>query len=215
MRLGIIGDIHADVRALEAVFRHLEGLDVDRLVCTGDLVGYGWQADQVVALVRDRQIPCIRGNHDRWALEKRQVIGPRGWKPAVFHDATWEYLQNLPTSRLLHEPEVLIEIHHGSPESDMEFVTPYKPLPQSVENHLERCEARVLLLGHTHIAMIERRPGKLIVNPGSVLGVSGVQTSYSFGVLDLDDLSVFIHDVRTGREIRRDPLFQPIEEAAP
>lgn len=207
MRLGILGDIHADARALESVMRHLERLAVDRSVCTGDLVGYGWQPDDVVELVQSLAIPCIRGNHDRWALERKQVIGPRGWKPAVFRDPTWEFLNTLPASMQIEIGGVCVEIHHGSPESDMEFVTPYKPLPRSVEDHLTRCEAQVLLLGHTHIPMIERRPGRLILNPGSVLGVSGVQTSYSFAVLDLSDLAVFLFDVRTGREMRRDPVF--------
>jgi hypothetical protein len=40
-----------------------------------------------------------------------------------------------------------------------------------------------------------------------VLGVPGVQTSYSFAVVDLDDLATIFYDVRTGREIHRDPIF--------
>ena len=50
-------------------------------------------------------------------------------------------------------------------------------------------------------------PRGTIINPGSVLGVPGIQTSYSFGVLEWDPLAVVIHDVRTGREIHRDPVF--------
>src|SRR3954452_1340381 len=83
MRLGLIADIHADPRALEATLRHLEALRVEEIVCAGDLVGYGAEPDAVVTMLRDRAIPCIRGNHDRWALERRQVIGIRGWKPAA------------------------------------------------------------------------------------------------------------------------------------
>ena len=98
MKLGLIGDIHADSRALETALRHLDDLGVDQLLCTGDLIGYGWQADAVVDRVRKLAIPCVRGNHDRWALERRQVIGPRGWKPAELDDATWEFLETLPAA---------------------------------------------------------------------------------------------------------------------
>lgn len=207
MRLGLIADIHADPRALERALRGLESHGVDQTVCAGDLVGYGGQPDAVVALLRERSIPCIRGNHDRWALERRQVIGPRGWKRAVLRDDTWEFLAALPASDRRVIAGRVLAVHHGSPASDTEFVTPYKPLPPSVEQFWGETDAEILILAHTHIPMIDRAPGRLIVNPGSVLGVPGVQTSYSYGILDFGDLSVRIFEIRTGREIRRDPVF--------
>jgi hypothetical protein len=44
-----------------------------------------------------------------------------------------------------------------------------------------------------------------VINPGSTMGVPGVQTSYTFAVLATGSLAVRIYEVRTGREIRRDP----------
>jgi hypothetical protein len=55
--------------------------------------------------------------------------------------------------------------------------------------------------------MIDRGPSGTVINPGSVLGVPGVQTSYSFAVVDPDILAFRLFDIRTGREIRRDPVF--------
>jgi putative phosphoesterase len=207
MRLGLLADIHADPRALEGALRGLEAHGVDQIVCAGDLVGYGAQPDAAVALIRDRAIPCIRGNHDRWALERRQVIGPRGWEPAALSDETWEFLDALPASDQRTWAGRVVAIHHGSPTSDTEFVSPYKPLPESVERFWDESDAQVLILGHTHQPMIHRDPRGTIINPGSVLGVPGVQTSYSFAILDADTLAVRIFDIRTGREIRRDPVF--------
>jgi len=205
-RIGIIADIHGDIRALEAALGRLESLGVTEIICLGDLVGYGSEPDAVVTEIRDRGIICVRGNHDRWAVERRQLLGLRGWRPAVLRDETWSFLANLPSSLRLVRSETLIELHHGSPSSDTEFVTAYKPMPPSVEELWDRGEARVLLLGHTHVPMIERAPRGTVINPGSLLGVSGVQTSYSFAVLDVEDLSVRIFEVRSGREIRRDPI---------
>lgn len=208
MKLGLIGDIHGDSRALESTLRHLEALRVDQLLCTGDLIGYGYQADAVVARVRDLAIPCVRGNHDRWALERKQVIGPRGWRPASLADATWEYLESLPSALRWTAEGVVIEVHHGSPASDTEFVTPYRPLPESIMHFWDRSDASVLVLGHTHLPMIDREVGRgTILNPGSIMGIPGVQTSYSFAVLDVPSLAVRVYEVRTGREIRRDPVF--------
>ncbi|HEV3168519.1 MAG TPA: metallophosphoesterase family protein [Isosphaeraceae bacterium] len=207
MKLGLIADIHADIRALEATLRWLDAMKVRQIVCAGDLVGYGTQADAAVALIRDRGIPSIRGNHDRWALERKQVIGLRGWRTAELTDDTWAFLATLPASRQLDLGGRLIEIHHGSPSSDTEFVSPYKPVPESVDKFWSESDAKVLILGHTHIPMIDRTPRGTIINPGSVMGVTGIQTSYSFGVVDLESLAVRIFEVRTGREIRRDPVF--------
>jgi putative phosphoesterase len=199
MNLGLIADIHADIRALEATLARLDELAISRIYCAGDLVGYGSEPDAVAALLSDRGIPCVRGNHDRWALERRQVLGVRGWKPAEFHDDTWEILHQLPASRRVQLDGVTIEIHHGSPASDTEYVTAYKPLPPSVEEFWNRSHTDYLILGHTHIPMIERQSRGTVINPGSVLGVPGIPTSYTFAVLDTVELSVRIFDVRTGR----------------
>ena len=186
MRLGLIADIHGDMRALEATLARLDELGVDRVVCMGDLVGYGTDHDAAVAAIRDRAIPCVRGNHDRWAVEKRQLLGLRGWRTTELRDDTWEFLESLPHSLRLECDGRILELHHGSPASDTEYVTAYKPMPASVEQFWDRSDAHVLLLGHTHIPMIERGPRGTVINPGSTMGVPGVQTSYTFAVLETD-----------------------------
>lgn len=214
MRLGLIGDIHGDPRALELALRQLEVIGVDDLLCNGDLVGYGYYPDAAVELVRDRGIPCVRGNHDRWAIERRRLLGPRGWKPATLRDDTWEYLEAMPESLTRTYDGKTVTVHHGSPGSDTEFVSAYKPMPESVQRFWETSEASVLVLGHTHLPMIEHVDrGRLILNPGSVHGVSGVQTSYSFAVLSLEPhcLAVRVFDIRLGRIFRRDPVTLPDE----
>jgi len=65
----------------------------------------------------------------------------------------------------------------------------------------------VLVLGHTHLPMIDRQGDGLVINPGSLMGIPGIQTSYSFAILALPERSVRIFEVRDGREIRRDPVF--------
>jgi putative phosphoesterase len=207
MKLGLISDIHADARALETALGYLDELGVERTLCAGDLVGYGSQPDDAIAMIRERSIPVIRGNHDRWALERRQVVGPRGWKPAEMNDRSWEFLRSLPAELRVELAGRTIIVHHGSPTSDTEFVSPYKPLPPSVAQFWDTEPGVVLILGHTHLPMIERTERGTIINPGSVMGVPGVQTSYSFAVVELETLEVRFYEVRTGREFRRDPIY--------
>ena len=70
MKLGLISDIHGDAVALELAWANLTVLGADRIVCAGDLVGYGPHPDRVVAFLAEHGIDSVRGNHDRWALER-------------------------------------------------------------------------------------------------------------------------------------------------
>lgn len=39
MRIGIISDIHGNIKALDAVLRELENKNIDKIICLGDLIG--------------------------------------------------------------------------------------------------------------------------------------------------------------------------------
>ena len=58
MKLGLLSDIHGDAVALELAWAHLVVLGADRIVCAGDLVGYGPHPDRVVAFVAEHKIDC-------------------------------------------------------------------------------------------------------------------------------------------------------------
>ena len=68
--LGVITDLHADLGALQAALERMDDLGVDLVVCAGDIVDGGDEPEQVIALLREWRIPCIRGNHDRWAVAR-------------------------------------------------------------------------------------------------------------------------------------------------
>ena len=63
-RYGVLGDIHGNREALEAVLRELDARGVRQLLCVGDIVGYNADPDECVALVRSRRVATIAGNHD-------------------------------------------------------------------------------------------------------------------------------------------------------
>ncbi len=135
-------------------------------------------------------------------------MAPGAGSSARLRDETLEYLVGLPVSLDFELGGHKIAVYHGSPAADTEFVTPYKIIPPSVDRFWDQSGAELLILGHSHIPMVERTPHGTIVNPGSILGTAGVQTSYSFAIVELDDgLAVRWYDVRNGRELRRDPVF--------
>ena len=67
MRLAIFADIHANRQAFSACLDFARGRGAERMVCLGDIVGYGadpeWAVDTVMGLVDDGAV-AVMGNHD-------------------------------------------------------------------------------------------------------------------------------------------------------
>ena len=64
MKYAIISDIHANLTALKNVIADAKACRVDKFVCLGDVVGYGPQPAETLALVRETCFVTLAGNHD-------------------------------------------------------------------------------------------------------------------------------------------------------
>lgn len=64
MRVAILSDIHGNIEALDAVWLDMVPMQVERVVCLGDVVGYGPNPEEAVASVRERGVLCCMGNHE-------------------------------------------------------------------------------------------------------------------------------------------------------
>jgi putative phosphoesterase len=200
MKLGVISDIHGDPIALELAWSHLILLGADRIICAGDLVGYGPFPDRVAAFFRDRGVDAVRGNHDRWAVERgpgvRDEFG--GGAPGA---ETLEYLRSLPFHLLIAHGRTVGVVVHGSPRSDMEFVNRSTHAPDVLRDDLAELGCELLVVGHTHRPMWFRCPEGLVINPGSAVSMPVVDTSRTFALVNLDTLEPTFHDVESGRPV--------------
>ena len=204
MKLGLISDIHGDPVALELAWAHLTVLGADRIVCAGDLVGYGPFPDRVVEFLREHQVPSVRGNHDRWALERG--LGVRDeYKGGTPSRETLEYLQSLRHDLLVAHEQTIGVVVHGSPSSDMEFVNRRSHPPAVLRGYLSELSCQFLVVGHTHKPMWFRCPEGLVINPGSVVSMPVVNSSRTFAMVDLDSLEPTFHDVESGRVVEIEP----------
>ena len=74
MKYGILGDIHANLEALEAVLEEMEAQGVKKHVSVGDLVGYGANPVECIDIVRGRLKAVVTaGNHDFAAVDKLNI----------------------------------------------------------------------------------------------------------------------------------------------
>jgi len=172
MLVGVISDIHSNLPAMKAVLAAIKRLGPQRIICAGDIVGYNASPDEVCALLRDRKVGSILGNHDRaLALgdtsrlveDAARVIR---WTRRRLSGASREALEDLPARRSLSLGGRRILLVHGSPQDDDEYVLPLTEKLWPFGNP----GADVLVMGHTHVQWTDRFEGcgLTVINPGSV-----------------------------------------------
>ena len=93
----------------------------------------------------ERNIPCVRGNHDRWALGQGRADSPCATDGQELDATGWDlsgralrYLASLPESLHFVEDGVRFHVCHGSPRSDMDGVCPDRPSTATLEESLDR-----------------------------------------------------------------------------
>ena len=64
MKIAVISDIHSNIYELNEVLTDIENRNVDIIVCTGDLVGYGTRPNEVIEKIKKEKILTIMGNYD-------------------------------------------------------------------------------------------------------------------------------------------------------
>lgn len=166
-RIGLVSDVHASPAPLAAALDLFADESVDRIVCAGDIAGYGEALDATVDLLREAGVETIHGNHDRWFLARRDI--------ATHATRTW--LEGLPA--VLDET---IEgrrfycVHASPPRSLMEGMrlldetgTPDGVARIDWETRLRGFDADLLVVGHTHQLFAQEIGDTLVVNPGSTL----------------------------------------------
>jgi predicted phosphodiesterase len=118
-RLAILSDVHADASALRDALVQIQKLGCDEIVCAGDLLDWGTHPEETISLLKERGIPCVRGNHDRWAIEHGEDI--RG-RPLT--GRTVCFLESLVRLWQTTIEGVRVVIWHARPGSDMEGICP-------------------------------------------------------------------------------------------
>lgn len=129
-RLAILSDIHGHLTGLLAAFADLQAQGCDGIVCLGDLVEGGPADEEVVATMRDRGIPCVRGNHD---VQHDVVLAAE----------TRAWLAALP-ERIEEDDALFI---HISPRRRQRYVAD----PVEAWNVFDECPFRLVFVGHVHV----------------------------------------------------------------
>lgn len=179
MKVALIGDVHGNLPALEAVLAHARDHHVEALWNVGDFVGYGPFPEEVVQRLRAEQALSVVGNYDLKALQagarkggaKKSRVQEKGlafrWAYEHLSKASRAYLRDLPKEIRLQIAARRILLVHGSPASVKEHLGPETPAERLQELALT-ADADVIICGHSHQPFKRKVAGVWFINPGSV-----------------------------------------------
>ena len=149
MRILVLSDLHANATALTAALTAAAGR-WDKIVCLGDVVGYGPDPNEVASKIRELGAQTIRGNHDKAVagLMPTDDFNPvakaaADWTRSQLSPENLKWLAELPHGPLETNGIVLV---HGAFQDEDEYV--FTPA-QALEGLLDSA-AVVTFFGHTH-----------------------------------------------------------------
>lgn len=196
--IAFISDIHSNTEALGACLREIQRLGKGRILCLGDIIGYGPEPRETLLLVMQTAEFSLLGNHEHGAMFYASDFNPRAraaidWtrdqlnrrdRPREENMKFWNYLDGM---RQEHREDGLLLVH-GSPRDPVrEYMVPRDAADTlKMQECFQRMgDARLCFVGHSHVPGVyperggylspaeignEYRPGneRAIVNIGSV-----------------------------------------------
>jgi len=167
--IAVISDIHSNVVALKGVLADIEPRNVERIICLGDVVGYGPKPAECLDLVIEKVGKSLMGNHDYAVLYEPNNFNI-GAETACFwtrqqledeqdpekRNARWGFLGELSVKHTIPgEPFGMGELTfvHGSPRKPInEYIFPDDVYsnPNKIHGLFERFP-HICFVGHTHV----------------------------------------------------------------
>ncbi len=192
MKIAAISDIHGNIYALMKALEDIDEQNVDKIVCLGDLVGYGPHPNEVIALIKRREIPCIKGNYDASVVDggftyiRDNNINSFAlpWAVNEVRVSNKYFLDSLPTQLNFTINGVNLLFTHGSPLAINEYLFEEG---LNTENIMNELKSDVLICAHTHIPSFKRFNDKLFINIGSVGKPKIGKPTPTYSIIEIDD----------------------------
>ncbi len=162
MSTAVISDIHGNAEALRSVLADIEARGVERVVCLGDIIGYGPEPLVCIDLVEERCEWSLMGTNDLGVLSEPPSSNPMAERAASWTRARLEaetdeaerarrykFLGQLRV-RVVDQERFLAV--HGSPRRPInEYIFPEDVIssPVKMQQIFERIE-QFCIVGHTH-----------------------------------------------------------------
>ncbi|MGB2600136.1 MAG: metallophosphoesterase family protein, partial [Candidatus Omnitrophota bacterium] len=182
----IFSDVHGNLEAFDAAVKSMPDAKDKKLLCAGDIVGYGANPNECIDKVISLGAPSIKGNHESAALGQtdisifnRSAAEAVRWTMKQLTPDGNAYIESLP---LIHE-EPSFTMVHGTLHDPGDFR--YMLTNVEATRTFEVLEKKICFVGHSHVPAVFsledgrvdlsfknkvklKKEAKYIINVGSV-----------------------------------------------
>ena len=222
MVYGIISDIHSNLEASRSVINTLNQRGVDKIICLGDIVGYGANPNECCELARKTAFLVVLGNHDAGSIGltnlrnfSKSAIAVCQWTDQILTHENRDWLKKLPLTDEIGE-ELMV---HSAPANPSEWK--YILSLNDAITEFRAFSGQICFVGHSHVpcSFIEQDnqynivenskftlnpKARYIINPGSVGQPRDGDPRASFAIYDKDNRKVEIvkrsYDIKSAQQ---------------
>jgi len=213
MKVALIGDVHANLPALEAVLTDARQRGVEAIWNVGDSVGYGEFPDEVVKRLQQEEALSIIGNYDTKVLKvknkKKRLKSKPSQKWFAFSQTyknlskpSRNYLRSLPEETRLEVAGKRILLTHGSLASNIEPIGPDTSAERLYEL-AELAEADIIISGHSHQPFKQKIDGVWFINTGSVGRPGDDDSRACYAIMQLRPAFFQLHHYRVEYDVEQ------------
>lgn len=169
-RIAFISDVHSNLDALDAVLADIDSQGVGKIICLGDVVGYGAEPAACVRLVLQRCAATVLGNHETMLSILDSIndweLGATVRVPLLLAK---QQLTEIELDTVCHLPLVadlipIVAVHSSLHEpAAFHYID---DLDRAARNFTAQARWPICFHGHTHYPIIwERRGATTIMHP--------------------------------------------------
>ena len=152
MKFAIIADVHANLEALKAVLGDAKEQKCTHYAFLGDFVGYCADPKACIDIVRDMNVPCVKGNHDEYCATdsipsdlNTKTTGTVLWTRKQITEEDRQWLRKLPYLRTASG----FTIVHATLESPERWGYVFDTM--AAAQSFAHQSSGVCFYGHTHV----------------------------------------------------------------
>ena len=161
MKYAIMSDMHGNLEASNTVVDDISKRNVDKIICLGDIVGYGANPNECVELMKKNDVLCVKGNHDAVVTGELSLddFSPLAQVALRWtqNELTEENKSFLKESNLVEQVQNLV-FCHGSLEKyeNVNYVFDEEDIATLLYVGAEMPKWDICFIGHTHAPMIAK-----------------------------------------------------------
>lgn len=162
-KIAILGDIHANIDALNAVLEDATAENVTDILCVGDVVGYNAAPNECMEIIKKHASLTVCGNHDHYcgfneSLEDFHPVAANviEWTRRELTSENIEWLKKLPYSVVNKN----ITLVHSTLDMPERWGYVFDSI--EAESHLNYQNTQICFHGHTHVPAIFKKQGMMV-----------------------------------------------------